>query len=174
MTYGISKYFMKKKLSQFMSFGRLHCTCNSESFCVQIPLPAILKLEYGNSGIGVRLISELDEAVEHIKHVERALLAEDHPGTGLGHGKTMILTECLRGTEHTVDVVMFKGRLLAAFISDNGPACMPLLMEAASVMPSVMPAGKPTLSLFTDIFCDVHIFTFSNNLKQRSRQNLVI
>jgi carnosine synthase len=111
--------------------------------CVQIPLPAIMKLEYGSSSCGVKLVYEMEDAIEHLEFVQRNLQKEaDHPGVGLGHGKTILLVQRLLGTEHDVDVVMYKGQLMAAFISDNGPTRLPLCMETSAVMPSCLPVGK--------------------------------
>lgn len=118
---------------------RIDSVDDLEKAVEQIPLPAIMKLEYGSSAVGVKLISEMEEAIELVEFVHRTFTTdEDHPGIGLGHGRTLILTQRLLGTEHDVDVVMFKGQLIAAFISDNGPTRIPLCMETAAVLPSVL------------------------------------
>lgn len=110
---------------------------------LQIPLPAILKLEYGSSACGVKLVYELKDAIEHVNFMQKTFKTEeDHPGIGLGHGQTLLLTPRLLGTEHDVDVVMYKGQLMAAFISDNGPTRLPLCMETAAVMPSCLHVGE--------------------------------
>ncbi|XP_070174693.1 carnosine synthase 1-like [Littorina saxatilis] len=104
-----------------------------------IPLPAVLKLEFGSSAVGVKHVHSFQEAVEHVKHLQDTLRSEaDRPGVGLGHGYSLLLMPCLLGTEHDVDVVLFEGQLVAAFLSDNGPTRLPLCAETAAVMPSVL------------------------------------
>ena len=109
----------------------------------QIPLPAMLKLEFGSSAVGVKLVHSLPEAARHVRHVQGALRGEaDHPGVGLGHGRSLVLTPRLLGSEHDVDVVLFRGQLMAAFVSDNGPTRLPLCLETAAVLPSVLHQGE--------------------------------
>ena len=111
----------------------------------QIPLPAVLKLEFGSSAVGVKHVHSLQEAVQHVKHVQDTLRSEqDHPGVGLGHGCSLILMPRLLGSEHDVDVVLFEGQLMAAFVSDNGPTRLPLCSETAATLPSVLHKGEST------------------------------
>lgn len=119
---------------------------------MQVPLPAIMKLEYGSSAFGVKLVRTFEEALEHVEFVQETLRTEaDHPGIGLGHGNKLLLMRQLLGTEHDVDLVMFEGELMAAFISDNGPTRKPLCNETASAMPSVLCQGlyHNTIFLYT-------------------------
>ncbi|KAK3586592.1 hypothetical protein CHS0354_027727, partial [Potamilus streckersoni] len=67
---------------------------------------------------------------------------EDYFGIGLGHGNTVIVMEYIGGTEHDVDVVIFKERLVAAFVSDNGPTNGKTFTETAACMPSSLPYDK--------------------------------
>lgn len=103
----------------------------------------MLKLEFGSSAVGVKHVHNFQEAVEHVKHLQDTLRSEaDRPGVGLGHGYSLLLMPCLLGTEHDVDVVLFEGQLVAAFLSDNGPTRLPLCAETAAVMPSVLRNGE--------------------------------
>ncbi|XP_040290571.1 carnosine synthase 1 [Bufo bufo] len=48
-----------------------------------------------------------------------------------------LLAEYITGSEHDVDLVMgFNGRLLAAYVSDNGPTLLPGFTETAAALPS--------------------------------------
>lgn len=67
-----------------------------------------------------------------------ALTSEiDSDASGLSFDSSMFLMEYLDGTEHDVDIVMYKGELLGAIVTDNGPTRLPLFNESSAVMPSV-------------------------------------
>lgn len=103
----------------------------------QVPLPGVMKLEFGAGAVGVRLVKNASQCREHFSRIARDLQAEaDHPGIGLGWGNAMLLMEFIEGTEHDVDLVLFGGRLLAAFVSDNGPTRLPGFTETAACMPT--------------------------------------
>ncbi|KAF6332653.1 carnosine synthase 1 [Rhinolophus ferrumequinum] len=103
----------------------------------QVPLPGVMKLEFGAGAVGVRLVEDAPQCHEHFSRIARDLQGEaDHPGIGLGWGNAMLLMEFIDGTEHDVDLVLFGGRLLAAFVSDNGPTRLPGFTETAACMPT--------------------------------------
>ncbi|KAM6160356.1 carnosine synthase 1 isoform 2-T2 [Erethizon dorsatum] len=103
----------------------------------QVPLPGVMKLEFGAGAVGVRLVEDASQCHEHFSRIARDLRGEaDHPGIGLGWGNAMLLMEFVGGTEHDVDLVVFGGRLLAAFVSDNGPTRLPGFTETAACMPT--------------------------------------
>ncbi|XP_005003079.1 carnosine synthase 1 isoform X2 [Cavia porcellus] len=103
----------------------------------QVPLPGVMKLEFGAGAVGVQLVEDASQCHEHFSRITRDLQGEaDHPGIGLGWGNAMLLMEFVEGTEHDVDLVVFGGRLLAAFVSDNGPTRLPGFTETAACMPT--------------------------------------
>ncbi|KAM6157446.1 carnosine synthase 1 isoform 1-T2 [Rhynchocyon petersi] len=103
----------------------------------QVPLPGVMKLEFGAGAVGVRLVEDAPQCHEHFSRIARDLQGEaDHPGIGLGWGNAMLLMEFVEGTEHDVDLVLFGGQLLAAFVSDNGPTRLPGFTETAACMPT--------------------------------------
>ncbi|XP_014648645.1 PREDICTED: carnosine synthase 1 [Ceratotherium simum simum] len=103
----------------------------------QVPLPGVMKLEFGAGAVGVRLVEDAPQCHEHFSRIARDLQGEaDHPGIGLGWGNAMLLMEFVEGTEHDVDLVLFGGRLLGAFVSDNGPTRLPGFTETAACMPT--------------------------------------
>ena len=113
---------------------------SSQPFTVyQTQLPAVLKLEFGTSAVGVKHVHSLQEAVQHAEEMLRFEL--DHPGAGLGHGHALIMMPRLVGSEHDVEVVLFEGQLMAAYLSDNGPTRLPLCAETAAAMPSLLRKG---------------------------------
>lgn len=105
--------------------------------------PAVLKLEHGSSAVGVILVNNGNELKEQYTKVVSSLTTEeDFPGIGLGHSNHMLVVDYHGGSEHDVDVVIFKRKLVAAFVSDNGPTRVPLFTETSAVMPSSLPADK--------------------------------
>ncbi|XP_075404104.1 carnosine synthase 1 [Tenrec ecaudatus] len=103
----------------------------------QVPLPGVMKLEFGAGAVGVRLVEDAPQCQEHFARIAHDLQGEaDHPGIGLGWGNAMLLMEFVEGTEHDVDLVLFGGQLLAAFVSDNGPTRLPGFTETAACMPT--------------------------------------
>ncbi|XP_038280739.1 carnosine synthase 1 [Canis lupus familiaris] len=109
----------------------------------QVPLPGVMKLEFGAGAVGVRLVEDAPQCHEHFSRISRDLQGEaDHPGIGLGWGNAMLLMEFVEGTEHDVDLVLFGGRLLAAFVSDNGPTRLPGFTETAACMPTGLAAEQ--------------------------------
>ncbi|XP_077627577.1 carnosine synthase 1 [Crocuta crocuta] len=115
----------------------LGCEADVDRAVHQVPLPGVMKLEFGAGAVGVRLVEDAPQCHEHFSRITRDLQGEaDHPGIGLGWGNAMLLMEFIEGTEHDVDLVVFGGRLLAAFVSDNGPTRLPGFTETAACMPT--------------------------------------
>lgn len=49
-----------------------------------VEFPAIIKMEYGSSAVGAKLIRDMKEAKEHLRSLKEKLTCEkDHPGIGL-------------------------------------------------------------------------------------------
>ncbi|XP_054027660.1 carnosine synthase 1 isoform X1 [Dryobates pubescens] len=108
-----------------------------------VPFPAVAKLEFGAGAVGVRLVENAGQCHAHAARLWRDLRDDDdHPGIGLGWGNAMLLMEYVPGTEHDVDLVVFQGRLLGAWVSDNGPTRLPAFLETAACLPSCLPADR--------------------------------
>ncbi|NXW52411.1 CRNS1 synthase, partial [Nyctiprogne leucopyga] len=108
-----------------------------------VPFPAVAKLEFGAGGVGVRLVENTEQCHAHATQLWHDLRDDaDHPGIGLGWGNAMLLMEYVPGTEHDVDVVIFDGRLVGAWVSDNGPTRLPAFLETAACLPSCLPADR--------------------------------
>lgn len=109
----------------------------------EIGLPAVLKLEHGSSAVGVKLVNDIEECHKEYENIQDKLRVEaDHPGIGLGYGNSMQLMEFIEGTEHDIDIIIYKRKLIGAFVSDNGPTRMNSFTETASSMPTCLPSDK--------------------------------
>ncbi|KAK3584400.1 hypothetical protein CHS0354_010176 [Potamilus streckersoni] len=105
--------------------------------------PLIMKLEYGYCAVGTTLVRNAEEMKDRYKEIRDVLQeTKDFVGIGLGHGNTMMAMEYLVGTEHDVDVIFHERKLVAAFVSDNGPTRDKTFTETAACMPSVLPYEK--------------------------------
>jgi carnosine synthase len=104
----------------------------------QIGLPAILKLERGSSAAAVVPVYTAKDAEGTWRRIKHTLRSEaDWPGIGLGFGSDIILSELLEGTEHDVDIVVWEGRPIGSFVTDNGPTRTLSCAESTALMPSV-------------------------------------
>ncbi|NXO00029.1 CRNS1 synthase, partial [Rhinopomastus cyanomelas] len=122
---------------------RLRCHGDVARAAGAVPFPAVAKLEFGAGGVGVRLVEDAAQCHAHAARLWRDLRHDDaHPGIGLGWGNAMLLMEYVAGTEHDVDLVVFDGRLVAAWVSDNGPTRVPAFLETAACLPSCLPAQR--------------------------------
>ncbi|PVD37014.1 hypothetical protein C0Q70_04007 [Pomacea canaliculata] len=106
----------------------------------EVPLPAVLKMEHGAGSVGIRHVKTYHEALEHVHFVQETLCSGEHGYTLTGprHSNILLLMKTLRGTEHNVDLVFFEGQPMAAFVSDRGPARLPLFSQTACAMPSLL------------------------------------
>ncbi|KAK7484019.1 hypothetical protein BaRGS_00024754, partial [Batillaria attramentaria] len=105
----------------------------------QVPLPAVMKLQFGSMSAATKHVQNLPEAAEHVQHAQATIRTHaDLHGMGEGHGHGFLLMPRLMGTEHDVDVVMFEGQLMAAFLSDTGPTHEPFFRETVGAIPSVL------------------------------------
>ncbi|XP_069485063.1 carnosine synthase 1 isoform X2 [Ambystoma mexicanum] len=108
-----------------------------------ISFPGVMKLEFGAGAVGVKLVENLEQCHQHYEKISSDLKEDtDYPGIGLGWGNAMLLMEYVSGTEHDVDIIIYDGRLMAAFVSDNGPTRVPYFTETAACMPTYLPPDK--------------------------------
>ncbi|XP_062460811.1 carnosine synthase 1 [Pezoporus occidentalis] len=122
---------------------RLQSHGDVERAAAAVPFPAVAKLEFGAGGVGVKLVENPEQCHEHAARLWRDLREDsDHPGIGLGWGNAMLLMEYVPGTEHDVDLVLFEGRLMGAWVSDNGPTRLPACLETAACLPSCLPPDR--------------------------------
>ncbi|NWS78907.1 CRNS1 synthase, partial [Crotophaga sulcirostris] len=149
---------------------RLQSHGDVERAATTVPFPAVAKLEFGAGGVGVRLVENIEQCHQHAARLWRDLRDDaDHPGIGLGWGNAMLLMEYVPGTEHDVDLVVFQGRLVGAWVSDNGPTRLPAFLETAACLPSCLPADRQAqlvhAALQCCLACGLHDGVFNVELK---------
>jgi biotin carboxylase len=106
--------------------------------------PAVLRYRYGSSAVGTRVVRDHDEAVTEIRRLESLIRdpgAADalYGGCGFRFGEgasSLVLTGFADGSEHDVDLLLFDGELVDAWVTDNGETDLPLCAETCAVMPS--------------------------------------
>ncbi|KAJ8301637.1 hypothetical protein KUTeg_020624 [Tegillarca granosa] len=107
-----------------------HRICNKNdilSVIQKIKLPAIIKTEYGSDAYGVSMVTNKEECLnvfEKLQCLYNSPAGRDPSiqyAFGTSHGRSVVLMEHIGGTEHDVNIIMFKGILIDAFITDNGP-----------------------------------------------------
>lgn len=145
----------------FLYSGKSHHIASDADIALvseSIVFPAILKLEHGSSAVGVTIVNNKEEMMDKYEKISHALCKdEDYGGIGLGFGNSMLAMEFFGGSEHDIDVVIYDRKLVAAFISDNGPTNIPSFTETASIMPSSIPLDKQSQLIVAAYQCCVEI-----------------
>ena len=109
-----------------------------------ISFPAVLRLRFGSSAVGTRLVGSRDEARAETLRLEglaREPARADalYGGCGFRHGdgaSSLLLCEFADGSEHDVDLLLFDGELVDAWVTDNGETDFPMCAETCAVLPS--------------------------------------
>ncbi|KAK1150659.1 carnosine synthase 1-like [Acipenser oxyrinchus oxyrinchus] len=108
-----------------------------------VSFPAVMKLEYGAGAVGSKCVNSAEECQAHFEKISNDIReGTDYAGAGLAWSNAMTLMEYLSGTEHDIDLVLFNGQKVAAFISDNGPTRVPSFTVTAAAMPSYLRPDK--------------------------------
>uniref|UniRef100_A0A0L8GBM2 ATP-grasp domain-containing protein n=2 Tax=Octopus bimaculoides TaxID=37653 RepID=A0A0L8GBM2_OCTBM len=97
-------------------------------------LPSVLKLKYSSGALGVKLVQNEEECQQYYQKISGLEMS----GYGFSLGRSFLLMDYLQGTEHDVDFIMYKRKLIAAFVSDNGPTRLPNFTETAALLPSIL------------------------------------
>ncbi len=108
--------------------------------------PAVLRTTYGSSAVGTRIVGTLDEARECAGNLLNLLsnpqAAETlYPGDGFAFGDDraqLLLCEYVDGNEHDVDLIIFDGELVDAWVTDNGITDLPSCAEVCEIFPSAL------------------------------------
>ena len=98
-----------------------------EASCL-VGFPAVLKTENGSGGLSAQVVHSLKDAKKHFQLLQKVINAqpEDCDSTLLSSGywecfgSRYMLMEYLQGSEYCVDLAMFHGELLCAFVTDKG------------------------------------------------------
>ena len=116
----------------------------------RLGLPAVLRMACGSGAVGTRVVRDWDEAAEQARFV-LALLNDPvaaearYPGAGFGFGaeqNRLFLCEYVPGNEYDVDLIMFDGELVDAWVTDNGVTDVPCCSEVCALMPSALSAER--------------------------------
>ncbi|KAL8616830.1 hypothetical protein ACOMHN_017867 [Nucella lapillus] len=110
-----------------------------------IGFPAVLKNEYGGGGVSFRIVQDMVQCRDHLSFLQSACVNETCTNIemGKGYGNECVLMELLEGSEHAVDLVVFHGELLCAFLRDKGTrSAQDITAHTMSVMPSLLTVEK--------------------------------
>ena len=108
--------------------------------------PAVLRTAHGSSAVGTRIVGDIDEARTYAGELLELLnnphVAEArYPGDGFAFGPQaarLFLCEYLDGNEYDVDLVIFQGELIDAWVTDNGVTDLPCCAEVCEIFPSAL------------------------------------
>lgn len=129
-----------------------------EEAAAKMEFPCVMKLEFGSSAVGVTLVQDVTQCHKEWGKIQDELHSESsHPGIGLGHGNSMLLMDYITGTEHDIDIVIYRRKLIGAYVSDNGPTRLPRFTETAAAMPSYLPEDKRRQLIVSAYQCCVEI-----------------
>ncbi|XP_074659577.1 carnosine synthase 1-like [Tubulanus polymorphus] len=104
-----------------------------------VEYPCIIKREFGGGAIGVKLVRNKNEAMSFFALVESKIRFEENvPVTGKSFGTSMLMMNFFEGTEHDVNIVIYKGQLITAIVTDNGATREASFLETSLCMPSCL------------------------------------
>lgn len=133
------------------AFAELHAVEDLEAPPARsISFPAVLRFRFGSSAVGTRIVRSRDEAIVEATRLE-ALVRDTagadalYSGCGFRYGDgglNLILAEFADGTEHDVDLLLFDGELVDAWVTDNGETDIPFCAETCALLPSRLSASR--------------------------------
>ena len=117
-----------------------------------VGFPAVLKTENGSGGLSVKVVHSLKDAKKHFKLLQKVINTQpvDYDSTLLSSGywerfgSCYMLMEYLQGSEYCVDLAMFHGELLCAFVTDkrtHGPDARKIHHDIC-IIPTQLPLAK--------------------------------
>lgn len=112
----------------------------------RLGFPAVLRTTCGSSSVGTRVVRDLSEAMQEANYVLDLLsspLASEirYPGGGFSFDaetNRLFLCEFVGGNEYDVDLIMFEGELIDAWVTDNGATDLPCCAEVCEIFPSAL------------------------------------
>jgi carnosine synthase len=111
----------------------------------QIGFPAVLRVTSGSAAVGTQVVRTLPEAIDQARFIlnllnDQAAAEQRYPG-GFMFGtdvNRLFLCEYVDGNEYDVDLIMFEGELIDAWVTDNGVTDLPCCAESCEVFPSAL------------------------------------
>ena len=120
----------------------------------QLDFPCVMKPEFGFAAVGVVMVNDAQQCHQNWD-LWKTKGVED------GYETTMVLTDYIEGSEHDVDVILYRGHLVAGFFSDNGPTRIPKFIETSFTMPSLLHEEKQRQMIVAAHQCCLGIGLFS-------------
>eukprot|EP00756_Hemistasia_phaeocysticola_P017817 Hpha_TRINITY_DN15556_c1_g4::TRINITY_DN15556_c1_g4_i9::g.106927::m.106927/K14755/CRNS1, ATPGD1; carnosine synthase len=99
--------------------------------------PMFLKYDAGSSAWGVQWMRDAADMEKTYDKWRESIESSEYGGVGLGFDGKLMAQEAAIGSEHDVDLVLQDGRLVTAFVTDNGPTGEVYSRELSAAMPSV-------------------------------------
>jgi len=132
-------------------FVELQTAADLDSPAAQaVSFPAVLRYRFGSSSVGTRVVRDRDEA--RMETVRLEALVRDAAGAGTLYGgcgfrfgdggSSLLLTGFADGSEHDVDMLLFDGELVDAWVTDNAETDLPFCAETCAVLPSRLSASR--------------------------------
>ncbi|KAM6956632.1 carnosine synthase 1-like [Aplochiton taeniatus] len=112
-----------------------------------VGFPAVMKLEHGAGSEAVVLVEDVRGGREYLSR---------RPSSGPAFTHEPLLMEYLDGPRYVADVVMHRGKLLAAFLSDCGPSALPYFSNSTHVMPSSLSPESRARTTMAAYQCVLH------------------
>ena len=115
-----------------------------------VGFPAVLKMESGAGGLSVKVVYSMEDAQEQFEQVQNhcnmRLGRGDYNSMifGAGFGSSCVFMEYLQGSEHCVDLALYHGELLCAFVTDKQPqvSAKGKFHHGICIIPSQLPKAK--------------------------------
>jgi carnosine synthase len=109
-----------------------------------VPFPAILKQRFGAGSVAVRRVATREEAVVEAERLfgllrDRVTAARVYDGCGFTFGSgppSLLLSAFAEGSEHDVEIILFDGEFIDAWVTDKSETELPFCSELCQVVPS--------------------------------------
>jgi carnosine synthase len=111
--------------------------------------PLVIKVDTGSASFGVEIIRTSEDLLHKFEDYKKYLETSPQYGAGLTFDYKIFVAPYLQGSEHDVDLVMFNGELVGAYLSDNGPTMPNICKEMTAIMPSLLSAEKHDDLIYT-------------------------
>lgn len=139
-------------LTENNSYGVESYTLRSIQDVDNIPsdyYPLVIKVDTGSAAFGVEVIRTQEDLLNKFENYKKYIESEPQYGAGLTFDYKIFVAPYLQGSEHDVDLIIFNGDLVGAYLSDNGPTMSSICKEMTVIMPSLLNADKRENLIYT-------------------------
>ncbi|MBN3321181.1 CRNS1 synthase, partial [Atractosteus spatula] len=127
-----------------------------EEAMAQVGFPAAVKLEQSSGGMGVKIVENSLQCQQHFKSLKWDLKGTTYHMINKGFKNEPFLMEFISGPRYVVDLIIFQGKLLAAFVSDRGPPGLSYFFNTSHIMPTCLCPEKETQLAIAAYQCCLH------------------